>query len=594
MLYSQLVQLYKQLESTTKRLQKTNYLAQFLTTIQDDEIEHIMLLTQGRAFPQWDARVIGLADKSLVKAIIIATGKTAEEIEQTWKTTGDLGNTAATTIATKKQATLFSEPLTTKKVFENLQKTASIEGEGTVDRKLQLIAELLTSATPEEARYLVRTFLEDLRIGLGDGSIRDAIVWACFGTELQLNYDEKENELNLNEEQRQTYNKYVQAVQDACDLSNDFAQVILLARKGMEELKKTSLEPGKPCNVMLYPKAKNIKEAFETVGTPAAFEYKYDGFRLQIHKNEDDVKLFTRRLENVTQQFPDVVSAVMAAVTAITCIIDAEIVGIDLMTGKYIPFQNISQRIKRKHDIAAMAQKYPVEINAFDIIYYEGTALLDKEFSQRRQILTKIITHCDKKITTAHQKIIHEDKEAEQFYQQALSLGFEGIMIKSLKGIYKPGTRVGYGVKLKPIMETLDVVIVGAEWGEGKRSEWLSSFMIAVRDEKGEIVEIGKVGTGIKEKDEEGISFNYFTEVLKPHITKQEGKTVLVKPIVIIEVAYEEIQQSPTYNSGYALRFPRFVRIRDDKSLQNISTKQDVEKLYKEQRGRGANKFYIT
>lgn len=588
MYYSSLVKLYQQLENTPKRLQKTNYLCQFLKTVVDEEIGDIILLLQGRAFPVWDQRTIGIADKSVVKAIVLATGLSLEKVEQTWKTTGDLGDAAAQCTTTKKQVTLFSEQLTVRKVLDNLQKTASIEGEGTVDRKLQLLAELLTSSTADEARYLVRTFLEDLRIGLGDGSMRDAIVWACFGDELGLKYDQQENDLALSDEQRTTYDHYVQTTQDAYDLTNDFARITALARKGLGALKNITIEPGKPCNVMLYQKVKTVAEAFETVGKPAAFEYKYDGFHVVIHYHNNTIKLFTRRLEDVTQQFPDVVSIVTTNIRGMSYIIDAEIVGIDMVTGKYVPFQNISQRIKRKYDIAATAQRFPVEVNAFDILFYEGQSLLTKPFSERRHLLSATIITCAKKINIAQQKIISDEQEACEFYHEALTAGCEGVMIKNLQGVYQPGSRVGYGVKLKPVMETLDVVITAAEWGEGKRSAWLSSFTIAVRDDKGELLEIGKVGTGIKEKDNEGISFNHFTELLKPQVIKQEGKTVFVKPTVVIEVAYEEVQQSPTYSSGYALRFPRFVRIRDDKSVATISTKQDLEKLYREQRGRDA------
>lgn len=602
MLYSSLVKLYKQLEGTTKRLQKTHYLAQFLKIVADEELADVLLLLQGRAVPVWDERVIGIADKSVVKAIVLATGLNAENVEARWKTTGDLGDAAAQCVLVKKQVTLFSEPLMVRKVIDNLQKTASIEGEGTVDRKLQLLAELLTGVTADEARYLIRTFLEDLRIGLGDGSMRNAIVWASFDKELNITYDEQQNDLALDEEQRKKYDAYAQTVQDAYDLTNDFARIALLARKGLSSLKNITLEPGKPCNVMLYQKVKNISEAFETVGKPAAFEYKYDGFHITVHKQNNTIKLFTRRLENVTQQFPDIVSIVATNISGTSFIIDAEIVGIDMTTGKYTPFQNISQRIKRKYDIAATAQKFPAELAAFDILYNDNASLLSIHFSDRRNVLTKIIQSQEKKISIAQQKIITDEKEAEEFYQQALAAGCEGIMIKNLNGIYQPGSRVGYGVKLKPVMETLDVVIVGAEWGEGKRSAWLSSFTVAVRNDHGDLLEIGKVGTGIKEKEdvsrtkfvstssdkpsEEGITFNHFTELLKPHILRNEGKNVFVKPTVIIEVAYEEIQQSPTYTSGYALRFPRFVRIRDDKSVTNISTTIDVERLHKEQRGR--------
>lgn len=588
MQYSRLVELYKKLESTTKRLEKTSCIAEFLKTVSDKEAQETMLLIQGRAFPVWDERTIGIADRLLAKAITLATGLPSEKIEELWKSTGDLGDAAAKCTTSKKQATLFSTELSAVKVLDNIQKTATLEGNGTVDRKVQLIAELLTSATSDEARYIVRTFLEDLRIGVGDGVVRDAIVWSSFGQILGIKYSLQENDLCFDENQRAEYNKYSQAVQDAYDLTNDFAQVLQLSRQGIQALQTITLQPGKPFKVMLYQKVSGVKEAFETVGKPAAFEYKYDGFRLQIHKTEEKIKLFTRRLEDVTKQFPEVAELVAKNINAKSFIIDAEAVGISPQTGKYVPFQNVSQRIKRKYDIEEIAQKFPVELNAFDLLYYDGEPLIQQQFSKRRELLVKILIPKEKQIQIAGQKIISEEKEAEEFYEQSLKLGFEGVMVKNLDGIYKAGSRVGYGVKIKPVMETLDVVIIGAEWGEGKRSQWLSSFTVAICDENGNVQEIGKVGTGIKEKNEEGVSFEQLTEQLKKFIISTDGKSVVIKPEVIIEVAYEEIQKSPTYQSGYALRFPRFVRLREDRALDNISTKKDVETLYYHQRGRGA------
>ncbi len=588
MQYLALVELYKQLESTTKRLQKTNSISQFLSKIEDKDLRETMLLIQGRAFPVWDSRTIGIADKILAKAIVLSTGLTQEKVEQMWKETGDLGDAAAKCIAAKKQATLFFQPLTVLKVFENLQKTALMEGDGTVDRKIQLISELLTSANSDEARYIVRIFLEDLRIGVGEGSIRDSIVWSCFGREIGITYLEQENDIALDDEQRKKYDTYSTIVQEAYDLTHDFAQVLMLARKGIAALQTINLEPGKPFKVMLYQKVASVSQAFEAVGRPCAFEYKYDGFRLQIHKQNKKITLFTRRLEDVTKQFPDVVELVVANIKCESFIIDAEAVGIDMICGKYIAFQNISQRIKRKYDIQETAKKFPVELNAFDLLYCDGKSLIQEPFFKRREILKSIISQKEKQILLAGQQIINEEKIAEEFYKKSLSLGFEGVMVKNLNGIYKPGSRVGYGVKLKPVMETLDVVIVSAEWGEGKRSQWLSSFTVAIRDENENMLEIGKVGTGIKEKEEGGVSFSQLTEALKPFITKTDGMNVFFKPAIVIEVAYEEIQASTTYNSGYALRFPRFVRLREDRSAQNISEKKDVEQLYQKQRGRDA------
>jgi len=585
MKYRELVGIYEKLEGTTKRLEKTYYLSEFLKKTDTAELDKILLLAQGRVFPTWDERKIGMAARLLLKALLISTGIDPEE---EWKKTGDLGLAAEEIILRKKQATLFTQELTADKVFDNLQKLATLEGEGTMDKKVKLVAELLTSATPKEAKYIIRTVIEELRVGLGEGTIRDAIVWAYFGEDAKIKYAPETNTLEL--ENREEYNKYVEQVQEAYDAINDFAVVAKTAKqKGLEGLNQIDLEPGKPIKVMLYLKAKNLTNAYETVGSPAALEFKYDGFRMQIHKTKDRILIFTRRLEDVTAQFPDVVEYVTEHIIGDTFIIDCEAVGYDLRTKKYIAFQNISQRIKRKHDIQEIAKKFPVELNIFDIIYYNGESLIKKPFSERRKIIEGMIKDPEYlKIKPAEQQIIGNIDEAEQFYKKSLESGNEGIMVKNLNGIYKPGARVGYGMKVKPTLETLDVVIVGAEWGEGKRSAWLASFIIAVRDpDSNEFLEIGRVGTGIKEKAEEGISFGQLTELLKPLIIKEEGKIVYVKPELVIEVDYEEIQKSPTYQSGYALRFPRLVNLREERSPEEITTKEEINSIYESQRGRG-------
>ena len=585
MKYLELVGVYENLESTTKRLQKTKHLSEFLKKANDEDLGHIVLLVQGRVFPPWDERKIGVAAKLLVKTLNIATGLDQAEIESEWKKTGDIGEAAANTIARKKQATLFQQELTTNKVFDNLRMLAGIEGQGSVDKKIKIIAELLTSAKPEEAKYIIRTIIEDLRVGLGEGTMRDAITWSCFEKDMGFTYDKEKNTTTVPD--REQYNKYTGAVQNAFDIVNDFAEVTKLARKGLSALQNVELKAGMPIKVMLFQKVKNIAEAFEKLGKPMALEYKYDGFRIQIHKQGNDIKLFTRRLEEVTKQFPEVVEAVKENVKGDSFILDSEAVGYDPKTKKYLPFQNISQRIKRKYNIPELAKKFPVELNIFDIIFYNGDYLAKTSFGDRRKLIEKTVTPVADKIKIAEQIITDDEKQAEEFYKKSLEAGNEGVMAKNLQGIYKPGSRVGYGVKIKPVMETLDVVIVGGEWGEGKRSDWISSLVIAVRNpDTDELVEIGKVGTGLKEKPEEGTSFGEVTELLKPLIIEEKGKEVRVSPKIVIEVNYEEIQASPTYKSGFALRFPRFVKLREDRSPEDVSSLEEVKALYGHQRGR--------
>ena len=227
-------------------------------------------------------------------------------------------------------------------------------------------------------------------------------------------------------------------------------------------------------------------------------------------------------------------------------------------------------------------------MNVFDIINYDGKSLLKTPFEERREILENIVDSLPLAFKLSEKILVKSEAEADAFYKKSLLSGNEGIMLKNLHSVYKPGSRVGFGVKVKPTMDTLEVVITGAEWGDGKRGKWLASFMIGVRNEDDEIVEIGRVGTGIKEKEEEGLSFGQLTKLLLPDITEEKGREVKVKPKIVIEVNYEEIQKSPTYSSGYALRFPRLVRMREDRGINDINTLADVQELAEGQRGRGS------
>ena len=579
--YSRLVEVYEELNKTTKRLEKTHIISEFLKDVNADEMEHVMLLLEGRVFPGYDSREIGVASRLMLKSLNVATGISADRIEKEWKKQGDLGLVAELIVKTKKQATLHSTKLTIKKVFENIRRLAELEGQGTVDRKTQLIAELLTSAKPVESKYIVKTILGEMRIGVGEGSMRDAITWAFFGHKTGVKYTKEGNDIEV--EDRDIYNKYLDAVQHAYDVTNEFALVAKAAKqKGLEGLENIGMKVGIPIQVMLALKVDTIEEAFETVGKPAAIEFKYDGFRIQAHKDEKgNIKLFTRRLEDVTKQFPDVVEFVKKNVKGKSFIIDSEAVGYSRKTGKYLPFQSISQRIKRKYDIDKMSSDFPVELNVFDIINHEGKSMLNEPFEKRRALLEKIIRQEQKKIVLSKSKIVSEKKDVEKFFREAVNAGNEGLMFKALDAPYKPGARVGYMIKFKSMMETLDLAIVGAEWGQGKRSKWLSSYVIACIDENGNFLEVGRASTGLKEKEKEGLSFVEMTRLLKPLTISEKGKEVKVKPKIVIEVGYDEIQKSPTYTSGFALRFPRVIGLRTmDKRPEDASTLDYVKKLY--------------
>ena len=556
MKYSALCKVYHALEETTKGLEKTTILAGFLGEI--EKTPEVIYLLQGKVFPDWDSRELGISQKLAIKAISKSTGLSNEEVVERFKHLGDLGKVAEELMKNKKQSALFSKKLTTEKVLTNLQKLPELEGKGTVDRKLGFIIELLNSASAKEAKYIIRTAIGDLKVGVGSGLLRDAIVEHCF----------KPKDMEQKKE-------FVEKVQEAYDKSTDFAEVFEKAFN--KSLDKISLSPGKPVKVMLFPKAKDIEDAFRIVGKPAAFEFKYDGFRMMINKDKNsEIKIFTRRLDNVTNQFPEVVKYVKEHVNAESFMIDSEAVGFDPKTKKYKPFQYISQRIKRKYDIEKLVEKLPIELVVFDLLFYNGKSLINTEFGQRRKILETITKSEKFKISLSNQLITSSKEEAEEFYQKALDEGQEGLMAKNLKTKYKPGARIGYAVKLKPEDNDFDLVITGAEWGTGKRAGWLTSFDVSCIDEGGNLKEIGKVSIGLKEKKEQGLSFEEMTELLKPLVVEEHGRKVEVRPKVVVSVRYQNVQKSPTYSSGFALRFPRILQLRPDRSKDDVARVGEV------------------
>lgn len=565
MLYSKLAELYENLGNTTKRLEKIEILSKFLEYLSEKD-KDILYLLNGEIYPTYDERKIGISNQLVIKAISKASGNSPDKVVQEWKKIGDLGKVAEKLINTKKQSTLFLKShLTTDKVIENLRKLPELEGEGTIEKKLILITELLVSASPIEALYIVRTLLGDLRIGIQESTIRESLAKAFF------NSDKESSKI----------------IQEAIDHSNDLAKVFLISKKGkISEFDKISLEVGKPIKAMLAQKVKNIEEGFKAVGKPCAIEYKYDGFRLIIHKKDSKIKLFTRKLENVTKQFPEAVEYIQKYVRGESFILDSEAIGYNKKTKEYTPFQAISQRIRRKYNIEKIREELPIEINVFDILYYNGKSLIKEPFEKRTQLIRKIIKETPYKIVSSKQIITDDLNKAEEFYKKALKDNQEGIIMKNLSTAYQPGNRVGHMLKVKPSEKDLDLVITGAEYGTGKRSGWLSSFILScMGKEEQEFLEIGRVGTGIKEKDEqEGVSFNELNDLLKPLIIKEQGKDVKIKPKIVVAVTYQEIQESPNYSSGWALRFPRITSLRPDKHLSEIASLQEIEKEVKGQK----------
>ena len=544
-----IVKLFQKLEKTTSRLEMTSILSEFLHEVPVDLLPIILLFIRGRVFPLWSEKELGIGEKLMIKAISNISGNNELEVENKIREKGDMGLAAEELLVRKTQTTLFTEKLTVERVYNNLNRLAELTGKKSQDKKLSYISELLSSAEPIESRYLVRLILEELRLGVGEGIVRDAIA-SAFNVDAVL-------------------------LERARSLTSDLGEVAKIARlDGNEGLRRVSIKPGRPIEVMLAQKAEGIEDVLEKF-RPAIFEIKYDGARIQIHKDNDKVLLFTRRLENVTRQFPEIVDSAKKNIKVKSAVVEGELVAIKSRDDrKPRPFQDLSRRIKRKYGIREMMDEIPVEVNLFDVVFCEGENKINDRFIERRKLLEKIVKKSDN-FRLSELIITKNVEKANDFYQMAIGMGHEGVMAKNPDAPYQPGSRVGYMYKIKPVMETLDLVIVGATWGEGRRAHWMASFLLALMDDDtGRLLSVGRMGTGFTDKQ-----FEEMTSLLKPKIISESGREIKLKPEIVVEVAYEEIQKSPTYESGYALRFPRLVRIRYDKGVDDIDTIKRLEEL---------------
>ncbi|MFH1424101.1 MAG: ATP-dependent DNA ligase [archaeon] len=548
--YSELAKVYHELESTTKKLEKRDIIAEFLKKCPADILPTVVVLLKGSVFPSWMETELGVAESLITKSVTKATGLSEKEIKEQIKKSGDIGEAVEELLKKKKQTTLASSDLTVNRVYERFVRIPEQTGAGSVDSKVSMISELLSSAEPAEGKYIVRTVLGEMRIGVAEGILREAVSKA--------------------------FNVPADVVERAYSVRNDMGEIAQIAKKGgKKKLEKLSLKVGRPLKPMLAQKVLSAKEGIDAMGGEAAFEFKYDGMRTQIHKDGDSIKVFTRRLDDVTKQFPDIAAPARKCLKAKQCIVEGETVGVDPKTKKPQPFQQLSRRIKRKYGVEEIMEQIPVVTNLFDLLYLNGETWVDKPFEERRKKLEEILEEQDN-FSLAKQIVTSDVKEAEKFYKDALEQGHEGAMIKNLKSPYTPGSRVKHMQKLKPELESLDLVIIGATWGEGRRANWLGSFVLGAREqESGEFVEIGRVGTGLSDADLE-----HLTELLKPLILKEEGAEVTLKPELVVEIGYEQIQRSPTYESGFALRFPRVRRIREDKGAQDADSLERMDRLY--------------
>lgn len=547
--YNRLVDVYQALDSTTKRLEKTEILSDFFSDIHPQLLPIVTLMALGRVFPVWSEEELGIGSKLLMKAISSVVGVTPEDVEDQVRDQGDIGAASEVLFKKRTQTTFFSKPLTIEMVYNNLRKISSVSGNRAQSRKMSIIRELLSMASPLEAKYITRTILEELRVGVGEGTIRDAISQA-FGVKKEI-------------------------LDRAHMLTNDLGLVAQVTmEEGEEGLKKLTLKPGKPVKPMLAQLAPGIKESIEEMGR-AFCETKYDGIRVQIHRKGSEIMVFTRRLENISNAVPDIMEYIENSLPHQDFIVEGEI--IVTKDGKPISFQYILQRVRRKYDIEKVMEEVPLTLYLFDVLYF-NEPLIDAPLEQRRNVLESIVKLSENKIQLSRQvKVTMENvEEAEYLFTDSLNKGHEGIMIKDPNEPYIPGIRGKKMLKFKAEPESLDLVVVGGTYGKGKRAHFIGSYLTALSDESGDLKTIAHVATGLDDK-----TLLELSQRMDEIIQESKGRQVKVKPHIILEIAYSEIVKSPEYESGYSLRFPVVKRIRDDLSLDDIDTVARVESMFK-------------
>ncbi|HII83722.1 MAG TPA: ATP-dependent DNA ligase [Methanobacterium subterraneum] len=552
MLYKDLVEVYQDLDSTTKRLEKTDILAKFLAKVGDEEPELlpiVTLLCLGRIFPTWSEEELGIGSKLLMKAISQAVGVSPEDVENRMRDTGDIGEAAEELYLKKSQVTLFSRPITIGKVHRNLVKMAEISGNRAQYKKIDYLMELLSSASPAEAKYITRTVLEELRVGVGEGTIRDAI--------------------------SQAFNIPKEVTERAHMLTNDMGLVAEVARmEGEEGLRKLTLKPGKPVKPMLAQLSPSITESVGEMGW-AICETKYDGIRVQIHRHGDKIDIFTRRLENISLALPEISDYIEKSLPHEDFIVEGEIIA--SRDGKPISFQYMLQRVRRKYEIDKMVSKIPLTVYLFDVLYYHKP-ILDEPLQERRKTLESIVKVLEGKLELSAQvKVTPEEIEkAQDLFETSIKGGHEGIMIKDPHAPYMPGIRGKKMLKLKAEPETLDLVVVGGTYGTGKRAHLIGSYLMALQDEDNQFKPLAYAATGLDDQ-----TLLELSEMVEPLIISKEGRQVKIEPSIIMEIAFSEIVESPESETGYSLRFPVVKRIRNDLGLDEIDTLERIESIFR-------------
>lgn len=547
-----LAELGENLEATRKRLQMIDSVAVFLEQLEPNEVEPAVSMLVGRAFPRWSPQTLDVSWATLSEIIKNVTGVEWKVFENAFRESGDVGSATKVVFVkagVKRQTLLFQKDLTLLEVRQSLEAMAEAQGSGSREKKQRLVTALLSRCSSVEAKYLVKILIGEMRTGFNEGLMEQAISKA--------------------------FNAPLKDVHRAAMLVGDVGEVATIARtEGAAGLANVGFSIFRPVNLMLAKMAGDVAEALTEHDGVSAFEYKYDGARVQIHVSDGNVRLFSRRLTDVTESLPEIVQMVKENINGKETILEGEVTAVD-ESGSPIPFQHLMRRFRRVHLVQDMVHRIPVKLFLFDILCIDGKSLISMPYKQRRMLLAE---HAGLLPLTL-QLVTGSVVEAQNFLERAMSEGHEGLMAKRIDSEYTPGIRGKNWLKIKPLLEPLDLVIVAAEYGYGRRHDWLSDYYLAARDfETGRFLPVGKTFKGLTDAE-----IIQMTKRLKELAIGGERGRIEVIPKVVVEVAYNEVQKSPKYECGMALRFARITRVREDKELEDVDSIQKIREIYERQ-----------
>ena len=574
-----LAQTFKKMEETSKRLELTKLLVDLFEKTPYEIISKLVYLIQGKLRPDFEGIELGVAEKLAIRAISKSSGIPIKRVEESYRKEGDLGHAASIILEQKTQTTFVVEDITVERVYETLYKIAKLEGTRSQDMKMKYISSLLNDANPLEARFILKILLGTLRLGIAENTLMDALATAYTGA--------KENR---------------QLLEKAYNVSSDLGKVAeATAKNGLDGIKTFQVAVFNPIRPMLAERVKSEKEAIEKMDAEFAAEYKLDGERVQLHLKNDEVRLFSRSLENITSYYPDIIEKIPKNLKSSDVILEAEVVAVNEDTGDFLPFQELMHR-RRKYKIDKAVSEYPITVNFFDLLYLDGKSCLDVQYAKRREMLEEVLIE-NEFAKLVPMNVVHSENEIEDVLENSINAGCEGLMLKVLDAAYRAGSRGSYWLKLKreyrnELGDSLDLVVIGAFFGKGRRTGRYGTLLLAAYDDQNDIFpSTCKVGTGFTDEH-----LDQLYQLLQDKVTVKKNSRiesdmeadVWFEPVLVLEIVASEITLSPIHktafnvirkNSGLALRFPKFTgKIRMEKTAEDASTIEEVITLYKGQK----------